>query len=158
MNETVIKFKSPLWIKIIIPFGILIFFAGGVGLCWPCYLVAIMQKEYYLLLFFIPLIIFMFYLCNMGFILFRYRNLDIEIVNEKIRLINNGELTEYKWNDGIIVKDRSSFQVFEMFDSEGKRLFMIDYYFPNFSLLSYIINEKISNPNKDLRELISKSN
>lgn len=153
MNDTSLTFKPALWIKFFIPFGISLFLAVAIGLFWLCYM-GIRDEEYTILIILFPLIFFMFYLSNMGIILFKYRNLRIEIVNEKIRIINNGEINEHKWNEGLKVKDRNGFQVFELFDSNGKRLFMIDYYFPDFSILSDIINKKISNPNKDLAELI----
>jgi hypothetical protein len=153
LKDTVIEFKSAFWIKIVIPIGIIFFFIIGIGGSYGCFDL-ILEKRYPLLFVIVPIVIFMFYLCNMGCILFRYRNLKIEISNEKIRLNYNKELREYKWSDGLTIRDRSGFQVFEILDSSGKRLFMIDHKFPKFSLLATIINKKISNPKKDLTELI----
>lgn len=157
MDETTIEFKSALWLKIFIPFGILLFFSCGIGMLIFCYETILIEKYFYSIVF-IGLSFLMFYLCNMGFILFRFRNLRIIISNEKIRLINNGQFMEYRWSDGLKVKDRSGFKVFEMFDSNGKRLFMIDYEFPKFSLLTTIINKKILYPNKSLEELMQLNN
>jgi hypothetical protein len=152
VTENKYCFNSASWIKIVIPIGILLFLAMGIELGKPA-LKAFQQKNWTIFILLGSLSLWVFYLCYLGLSLFKFRNVKLELTDESIKVLLDGFVKEYRWDSGLRAKENNSHQVYELFDKENNRLFMIDYHFPRFRILRYLICKKLENSGTKLIEL-----
>ena len=122
------SYQNALWMKAAYVGGSIFFGSLSAVLLWVISQAAQRGQVWAALFLVLPFSLFL-YGTYLGIRLIQYMNLAIAVGSDGLVLIKRNQSMEYRWQE-VRIKTLGFWQVMHCYDSQGRRLFTVDYIFP----------------------------
>lgn len=142
LNAESMVFKNPIWLKIVLYFGVVFFPLSTIGISYLAY-EEFKNDNQFLSIFFLFGALFFLYLTILGFKLLKYISAEIALSESGIKVLIGSNINHYTWNQVGRIKNSVRFQLYALYDRSDQPIFIVDYMIPGFDELKKYSEKRV---------------